>query len=37
MLRDDYECLGMAAYMTTLLELSLFFTYDVLLTLIEQE
>ena len=32
MLRDDYECLGIAANMTPLIELNQFFTCDVLLT-----
>ena len=35
MLRDDYECLGMAANMTTLIELTSFLTCDVLLATIE--
>ena len=36
MLRDDCECLGMAATMTTLIELTPFFTCDVSLTLLEK-
>ena len=36
MLRDNYECLEMAANMTTVIELTPFFTCDALLTLIKE-
>ena len=36
MLTGDYECLGMTANMTILIELTPFFICDVLLTLIEK-
>ena len=36
MLRDNHECLEMAANMTTVIELTPFFTCDALLTLIKK-